>query len=152
VHCADGQSVAAVWYVFCTLSCHSLHKWTRPSLFLRTCSLNWVCKLSVNSHTGLHVLRTSRALIIIVSLQTINAKHSHNDCVCCQWTCHVTGSTFQFSSCAVNKPLACDTVSLCLSYKVQFCVSSDIICSIMHNIMHMPSVIWHCWLGTGKSI
>ena len=57
---------------------------------------------SVNRCTGIHVLRTNRALAGLVSLQPINTKY------CCeadsrdQWTRLVTGSTYsgQFSSCA----------------------------------------------------
>jgi len=58
-------------------------------------------------HPTLHVLRTNRALTVLVSLQPISTKYSRDADARDRRTRRVTGSTccesVQISSCAVNK-------------------------------------------------
>jgi len=62
--------------------------------------LNW-------TPVGMHVLRTNRALTVLVSLQPVNTKHGRawSMNTSCNWVDLLQVSAVQFGSYAVNKPL-----------------------------------------------
>ena len=79
--------------------------------------LNWskpeFSNCPVNGRVGIHVLRTNRALTVLVFFQPISTKYSRDSHVHDLRTCRATGSTYsvQFLCCkdssslyAVNKP------------------------------------------------